>query len=79
VPIDVTPSRHCQALPLSSSHRIDASLTHPSLGGEAPTPSTAVGVVLGAGASLETVAITVRSSRLHVVDFPLTVFAATSE
>jgi hypothetical protein len=81
VPIDVTPSHHYHALPLPSSHCIEAFRTHPSLGGEAPTPSSTVGAFLRAGALLEatTVVVAVRLSRLNVAGLPLTVFATTSE
>jgi hypothetical protein len=73
--IDVTPSRHCQALPPSSSYRIKASCTHPSLGGEALAPSAAV----GAPSKAATVIFIVRLSYLHIAGIPSTIFAATSE
>jgi hypothetical protein len=81
MPIDVTLSRHCQALPPSLSHRINASCTHPSLGGEAPALSITTKGVLRAGALPEAavIAVTVRLSHLHVASLPSTVFTTTSE
>jgi hypothetical protein len=81
VPIDVTPSRHCQTPPSSSSHHVEASRANPSLEGRAPAPVATAEAVLRAGALLGAAhaAVVEHPSRLRIVGLPSTVFAAASE